>query len=473
MSHDNASFPILFMSLPSHEQVVEVLKEQSRAVVPKPKAAAGRPSALSWPHLCLGVLACLLMGWHHQLDVRRLLCIEGFWDWPTVPLLCDQAIYNRLERATKWMQALFDQVSSSLRKRLEPWQQRDLAPFASQVLALDESQLDEVGRFLPELKALCQKDPGLRAGRISALFDVRLQQWWKVDVHSEAHTNCKVHARAMIEALQAGVLLLFDRGYFAFEWLDDLTELGLFWISRWSNNASYTIVHVCYQADGVLDAIVALGNYRSDQAAYPVRLLQFWYQGQQYTYLTNVCDPRVLSLAEVVRLYARRWDIELAFRLLKDHLQLRLLWSAKWLVVQVQLWACLLLAQVFHALQQEIAHQAGVPAEEVSLSLLVRLTPTWLQRGVDPLATAVRFGRELGLIRPSSRTLYQAPHVEPSWVNPPPEEVLRPREKVRHPHRKCQARSQPKGGARSERTDGPRLTLKGGRLVLVHHNLLE
>jgi hypothetical protein len=473
MSHDNASFPILSMSVPSHEQVVEVLKEQSRAVVPKPKVAVGRPSALSWPHLCVGVLACLLMGWHHQLDVRRLLCIEGFWDWPTVPLVCDQAIYNRLERASNWMHALFDQVTQSLRKRLEPWQQRDLAPFASRVLALDESQLDEVGRWLPELAALGHNDPGLRAGRISALFDVRLQQWWKVDVLSEAQTNCKMHARAMIEALEAGVLLLFDRGYFAFEWLDDLTTRGLLWISRWSNNASYTILHVCYQADGVLDAIVSLGNYRTDQAAYPVRLLQFWYRGQQYTYLTNVCDPLILPLAQVVRLYARRWDIELAFRLLKDHLQLRLLWSAKWSVIQMQLWACLLLAQVFHALQQEIAHQAGVEAEEVSLSLLVRLTPTWLQRGHDPLSFAVRFGRELGLIRPSSRTTYQAPWVEPSWVSPPPEEILRPREKVRHAHRKCQSRSLSQGATSGEPKEGPRLTLKGGRLVLVHRNLLE
>jgi hypothetical protein len=371
------------------------------------------------------------------------------------------------------MHAFFEQVSQQVRRRLAPWQEKGLAPFARAVLALDESQLDEVGRWLPELRTLCQKDSGLRAGRISALFDVRLQQWWKMDVLQEADTNCKVHARAMIEALPKGVLLLFDRGYFAFEWFDDLTRLGMFWISRYSNKASYKILHVCYSGDGVLDAIVSLGVYRSDQAAYPVRLLQFWYHGQHYSYLTNVCDPLQLPLAEVVRLYSRRWDIELGFRLLKDHLHLRLLFSAKWSVIQVQLWACLLLAQLFHALQQEIAHQAGVEPEDVSMALLVRLTPAWLFNGKDPVCQSVRLGRELGIIRPSSRTRYQAPLVDPRWVKPPPQEVLRPREHVRHAHRKCRSRHLPDEPAHNRGENRPRLTLKGGRLVPTHHNLLE
>lgn len=34
-------------------------------------------------------------------------------------------------------------------------------------------------------------------------------------------------------------------------------------------------------------------------------------------YLTNVCDPQMLALGEIAQLYARRWDIEMAFRLRK------------------------------------------------------------------------------------------------------------------------------------------------------------
>ena len=66
-------------------------------------------------------------------------------------------------------------------------------------------------------------------------------------------------------------------------------------------------------------------------------------------------DPTVLSPHEIARLYARRWDFELAVKLVKRHLGLPLLWSAKPVVVQQQVWATLCIAQIVHALQLEIA----------------------------------------------------------------------------------------------------------------------
>jgi hypothetical protein len=340
------------------------------------------------------------------------------------------------------MQALFQEISSLLRERLAPWQDRSLAPFATQVLALDESELDKVGEWLPPLRGLDEQDARLRAGRLSALFDVRMQQWWRVDLLEEAGVNCKMHARRMIEELSAGVLLLFDRGYFSFEWFDELTQRGLFWISRYSHRASYQVKHICYRGDGILDAIVWLGTYRGDQALQPVRLVQFSYRGKVYTYLTNVYDPLQLSVGEIMRLYARRWDIELAFRVIKDHLHLNRLWSAKWSVIQVQIWAVLLLAQIFHGLQHELARQAGVEPEEVSIDLLVRLSARSLLTGKDVVDLVSRYGREMGVIRPSTRTRWIVPEVDPRWVDPPPAEVLRPRKQARHSHRKCHPRSQ-------------------------------
>lgn len=157
-----------------------------------------------------------------------------------------------------------------------------------------------------------------------------------------------------------------------------------------------------------------------------------WWKGKQYRYLTNVLDPARLPLSDVARLYARRWDIELAFRALKDHLNQHHLWSAKWPVIQVQLWCGLLLAQMYHGLQVEIAGQAGVEVFDVSIDLLVRLTPRWLRSGLRPLEQAVCFGRERGLIRPSTRNRIEVPWIDPAWVVPPPAEAIQPRVKVRH-----------------------------------------
>ena len=43
----------------------------------------------------------------------------------------------------------------------------------------------------------------------------------------------------------------------------------------------------------------------------------------------NVQEPLTFPIASMAEVYARRWDIEMALALVKHHLKLRLLWSAK------------------------------------------------------------------------------------------------------------------------------------------------
>lgn len=440
IARQEASWP-----LPTPEQMLACVKESAQALMPAHKRA-GRPATLTNWHLCLGVLMCGLRGFGSQLAFWRLLCMEPMGPFAPVQVV-DQAVYNRLAKAADLMHTLFVQVSAAMRQHLDGLQDRSLAPFASQVLALDESTLDAVGRWLPQLRGVLAGDSTLLAGRISALFDVRLQQWVRVDVLQGASANCKLHAREMLSEVTAGTLLLFDRGYLSFPWFDELSARGLWWLSRYGNEVSYQVRHVLYQGDGVLDAIVYLGRYRADQAKHPVRLVQFYRRGRLYRYLTNVLDPQLLPLADVAGLYARRWDIELAFCLLKEHLQASQLWSAKWPVLQVQIWCALLLAQLFHGLQVQLAAQEGVDPFEVSIDVLVQVVPALLQRGLAPLPSLARYARTIGLIRPSSRLKVEVPFVDATWITPAPPEALQPRAKARYAQRKCQPPPNSKKGA--------------------------
>ncbi len=389
------------------------------------RSGRGRPRIL--PALCLwaGLLVCVLRGFSGQLALWRLLSQHQLWFYPRFPV-SDQAVYKRLEAGgTGPLERLFAQISAVLRERLAPFAMTDLAPFATEVVALDQCHLDKVARKLPALQHAPPGDDRLLPGAFGALFDLRRQQWRRIVHHTDPHQNEKVAARHLLEDLPPHSLVLADLGYFGFAWFDHLTDQGHFWLSRLRAKTSYTVTHVFFQEGTVFDGIVWLGAHRADRAAHAVRLVQFTVGNQAYSYLTNVRDPHLLPMREIARVYARRWDIELAFNLIKTHLGLHLLWSAKTVVILQQLWAVLIISQVLQALRLEIAGRAGVDPFDVSLPLLVEYATQYAYEGRDPVAQFVEHGREARFIRPSRRTSRHAPEIPPDRIAPlPPDLVL-------------------------------------------------
>jgi hypothetical protein len=393
----------------------------------------GRPRILPALALWGGLLVCVLRGFSSQLALWRLLSQEQLWFYPRFPV-SDQAVYNRLARAgTAPLEQLFAQLSDLLRERLAPYAARDLAPFATEVVVLDETTLDPVARTLPALRGVPARDHGLLPGKLAGVFDVRRQLWRHLQHLPHPDQNEKVAARELLATVPPGSLILADLGYFSFSWFDDLTDGGYFWLSRLRAKTSYTLIHPFYQHGDIFDGLVWLGAYRADRAKHAVRLVQFRVGATRFQYITNVRDPQQLPLAEIARLYARRWDIELAIKLAKRELGLHLLWSAKPVVILQQVWAVLIIAQILQALRLEIAGRAGVDPFDVSLPLLVAYLPRWAAQGHDPVARAVALGRGMRLIRPSRRLARPTPAIDPADLAlPPPDLILERRPRYAH-----------------------------------------
>jgi hypothetical protein len=180
--------------------------------------------------------------------------------------------------------------------------------------------LDPVARLLPALRSVALGDAQLLPGKPAALFDIRLQQWLRVEYLADPEQNEKVAARSLIASLPIGSLILADLGYFGFAWFDDLTRASYYWVSRLRAKTSYRVLHTFYEDGTTFDGIVWLGAYRTDQAAFAVRLVRYQHQHVSYRYLTNGLDPTQLSLHDLAYLYARRWDIEPSIRFRKQHL---------------------------------------------------------------------------------------------------------------------------------------------------------
>ncbi len=426
-------------NMPALENPVALLETMMVQAVESPCETAmvkkaGRPNRLSNRLLASGILWCVLHGWVSQWDLWRRVRCFGIGSLAPVAV-CDQAIYNRLAKhGTAVMQELCAQISSWLWQWMAAYEDRQLAPFATRIYALDESTMRPIKRWLKEVRDVPIGDPSLLAGRLIGLFDIRRQQWVRIDWLPKAIANCQVHAEAMLSQIEIGALLLFDLGYYNFEWFDTLTQRGIWWVARLRSNGSYTIEPILVQRDGYFEALIFLGAYRSDQAAHLMRLIRVRYRGQWYSYITNITDPCQLSGAQIVALYARRWDIELGFRMLKDHLGLRFLWSAKMQVIGAQLWATVILAQILHALQVQVAVESGVETFDVSLELLWRYLPELSQLSAmqgHPLLEVIKeVGVALKLIRPSTRLRREVPDIDWHEMTPLPVNLVW----IRMPH---------------------------------------
>ena len=413
------------------------LEGMIRAMPPeRPPRRQGRPRVLPALALWAGLLVIVLRGFTGQSAVWRLLTDRGLWFFPRFSV-SDQAVYNRLERGgPSALEALFRQVRDVLADRIKVAVTDGLAPFASEVMALDESTLDAVARKLPALRGLLPGDGRLLPGKLAGLFDVRRQLWHTMQFIPDPHQNEKVAARDLVATLAAGSLILADLGYFGFAWFDWLTDHGYYWVSRLRAKTSYTVIHCFYQQGEFFDGIVWLGAYRADRAAHAVRMVCFRVGNTTYRYITNVQDPQLLPALTIAQLYARRWDIELAVLLVKEHLNLHLLWSAKPVLIMQQVWAVLIIAQILQALRLEIAWRAGVDPFEVSIALLVEYAPHYAAEGRDPVEIFVERGRFLRFIRPSRRTIIEAPSIPEGAMAPLPPDVVLTRQ-PRYSQRKC------------------------------------
>lgn len=388
--------------------------EEARPRIPLSRGP-GRPAVLAAMLLWSGLLVCLLRGFSSQLQLWRLLAHQGLWNWPRVAI-CDMALYKRLERTPPTaLQTFFQQITAALQARFTAVSDFPFASWATAVVALDQTTLDPVLRKLKLLRGVRPGADALLPGALACLFDLRRQQWQRVEFVAHAKQHCSQSAREMLRGLLPGTLLLADLGYFDFAWFDHLTDCGYFFVSRLKQGTSSLTKHVFF-ADtrhgiGLRESVIYLGAFGAKRARHPLRLIEVTVGERTYRYLTNVLDPRRLPAREVVELYRRRWDIEQAFNLLKTHLGLHLLWSGHRHVLLQQVFATLIIAQIVLALRTEVALQANAELREVSLALLIQWLPQLAATGRDPVAEFVRDARRVGFIRPFRGQEYRVPAV--------------------------------------------------------------
>lgn len=138
-------------------------------------------------------------------------------------------------------------------------------------------------------------------------------------------TNAKVHDRSQLEILidDKECLYVFDRGYLDYERFDRMTDDGYFFVSRLRKNAVVRVVDTFSLPEGstvLSDEMVVIGTPQN-RAENVFRLIQLLdTKGNKLHLLTNRFD---MGADEIADIYKSRWAIELFFKWMKQHLNIK------------------------------------------------------------------------------------------------------------------------------------------------------
>ena len=235
--------------------------------------------------------------------------------------------------------------------------------------AVDAATLEALFRKVGALRGLAA--PPL-AGKLWGMLDLVTLLPAHLWTGDDPQQNEKAGCPEVLARTPRDTLLVFDMGFFAFPFFDDLTEAGVFFLTRLREKSAYTVVQTLGSGTGWRDSLIQLGVYRSNPCRCRLRLVEVRHAGTWYRYLTNGLEPAILPAADVAELYRRRWHIETAFLTVKRLLGLSYLWTGADNGVQLQLWATWLLYAVLVDLCDEIAEHLGVATERVSREMVFR-----------------------------------------------------------------------------------------------------
>lgn len=141
-----------------------------------------------------------------------------------------------------------------------------------------------------------------------------------------------------------GSVVVIDKGYTDYGWYKQLTDKGIYFVTRQRTNAKYRIVdrREVNRAQGITsDQVIELIGLQFKDKLLP-RLRRIGYRdtetGKHYVFLTNHFG---LSAKTIANVYKDRWQVELFFKAIKQNLKIHAFVGNSRNAVLTQIWISL------------------------------------------------------------------------------------------------------------------------------------
>lgn len=176
--------------------------------------------------------------------------------------------------------------------------------------------------------------------KIHTLYDVETQ------IPTFFHiTEASVHDSKVMNEIsyESGSYYIFDRAYNNFKILYRIHQIQAYFVIRAKKNLQYKSIKWKRRLlkNVLSDVTIELTGFYPKQY-YPerLRLVKYWDEEQkrEFVFLTNAMH---ISAFQVAQLYKNRWQVELFFKWLKQHLKVKKFWGTTENAIRIQIYVAI------------------------------------------------------------------------------------------------------------------------------------
>ena len=172
---------------------------------------------------------------------------------------------------------------------------------------------------------------------------------------------------------ESGVIYVLDRGYVDYKSLYSIELRGSVFVSRMKSNGAYKIVKKNRSSGDeavISDVMIELTGVNTKRN-YPKAIRKVKYYDEEtkktYEFITNDMDR---PGEEIAMIYKERWEVELFFKWIKQHLKIKSFWGTSENAVYSQIWVALILMVLIW--MKRTLH--GIKASAYELLIMIKST---------------------------------------------------------------------------------------------------
>lgn len=315
----------------------------------------------------VGLLQCNLSS---QTEMVEEYCGKGHPLFPMVEAT-PESFFKRIQSLRpEFFRNVFQKYTRAINSEFPGNFQADLGISVEnfpEIFAVDGSRLAKVGRTL---KVARSTSKAIIPGSIEGVYDLRrgcLHELWFDPDGARSELDMFINVLNSINPLS---LLVNDRYYSKPVIWRELEDRGIGMVSRYNATVGKRKIKVLKKIRNskiaVDDWIVEMGG--SQHGDHPVKLRWVHVRdcNRKIILITNVLDPKILSVEQLLSLYRERWGVERMYLHLKEILSLNNLFNASPAAVGQQVYATAILYNALRLSQAKIAHTLGIVPERLS-----------------------------------------------------------------------------------------------------------